>query len=95
MQAAAHIVMQVLFIFRLMAEDKVHDRFRVFEAVRMVVHARFDNHFNRSAQCQVTGTDYVHIVFKRNSFVAISANADDRDTCFSQWFQVVNRVAFE
>ena len=87
--------MQIFLIFRLMAENEVHDWFRIFQAMWVMVYSRFDDHFYRTAQCQVTRTYYVHILFERNYLVGISTNADDWNTGFCQRFQVVDRVAFE
>ena len=87
--------MQIGLIGRLIPHDEIDHRFGILQTVRMMVHARLQNHLNRTTQCQITGTDDIHVLPIGYHLVTISTNGQDGNTRLGQRLQMVDRIPVE
>jgi hypothetical protein len=76
-------------------QQKIHNRLRVFQAMRMMIHPRLHNHLDLPAERLVTLLEDRRIFRVRHRRVRIADHGDDRHMRLGERFELVERVAFE
>lgn len=73
-------------------QDKIHDRRRIFQTVRVMANVRFVNDLDFSAQLAVTRFHQGGVFRRGDHVIGVTDHMNERDPGFGQRFQRVHGI---